>query len=602
MSSLRNPFRVAQPFQMSTDELNKYWVQHHFYENLLRAEHCFVFGPPGIGKSMLTRHLMPDVQLSDSSNGADFYGVNIPLRSKSFTQGSWKSLDGHPNEFPLSEHILATYVLRCLIEQFLDPRYSTNSAISPDSLVWRSALDMSVEGMAPGLRRLLAYIEPDDSDAPLRSWLRHIKQLYAEGHESAKKCRSNRSLVTLGHVLVSFDDVTEILTSLLRQKAVLASRFYLLFDDVDDLTTGQALALNYWIAQRLHHVAVIKCNSEGRYATYRTMTERRIRDPHDYYQINLASVYTRDTVNNYESFLETIVNRRLKLFGYSATAGTYFPGDERQAEAVTKIAEAIKAEHPPSTKTYAPTDRAYRIAESEYLKDLRRRKQLSTYRYAGFRVLADISSNVVRHFLTSASDMFTETDVEARGDNIPVNVQHTVLKRHAEELIFNELKQLRDDETDPQRKRELEGLERLVLGVGMKCKVRLFSDLTERRVFSFAFQDTPSIRLQAVLDAGIQHGFFQVGSLSDKEGMIRRRLYVLTRRVAPFFSLLVRSYSGYISLKASELEKMLDMPIAQLRAYCKDPVDSDEPDVPDELSSYQSEFDYSAEEAIGPCD
>lgn len=588
MTALENPFRVVQPFAMSTSDLQRYWVQSHFLENLLRPEHCFVYGPPGIGKSMLTRYLMPDVRRDMNPNGS-FFGVHVPVRSKSFTQGAWRHLQGHAIALPLSEHILTSYIVVCLLEQFCDERYANVEAVSTSADHWSAAFDDARSTFRPSLRSALPPHEARDRGDLIKSWLGTFKDTFGAGHETAIQCLTAPVPAKLDHPMVSFDDVSALLRALLKHKAVTAEQFYLLFDDVDDLTEDQALALNYCIGQRLQSFAVVKCTSEHRYPTYRTMNGRRIRDPHDFYKLSLASAYTRDSVTNFEKFLENIADRRLELAGFDVRARTYFPADVDQEARIEALAQTIRETHVDPSRPYAAGDKAYRIAESEYLKGLRARHQLSTYRYAGFSTLADISSNAVRHFLTSASDMFTSTDVHTRLSSIPVQIQHSILRHHAEELVFEELVRLRDDEADPQRKRELEGLERLVLGIGMRCKSRLFGNHTERRVFSFAFQDTPSVRLQAVLDAGVQHGYFQVGTISDKEGMSRRRLYVLTRRVAPFFSLLVKSYSGYLSVQAQELDKMLDLPIEQLRGFCKDP---DQVNDIDSLLEYQRTFNF----------
>lgn len=596
MTNLANPFRVMQPFEMSTTDLQTYWVQHHFYENLLRPEHCFVYGPPGIGKSMLFRHLMPDVQQSVAeSQGETFFGLHVPLRGRSFTQGAWTSLDRHPLAFPLAEHILVTYVVLCLFEQLIDERYASNEFLSDEPDAWNRAFKDSQAAWRPSLRTHFGEIEDGNRREHVSRWLAGFKDLYGQGHESALACLADSGRARVTHPMASFDDLTAFLRALLSSKAIQAKRFYLLFDDVDDLTTAQALALNSWIARRHHDTAVVKCNSEGRYRSYRTMGERRILDPHDFYEIRLSSIYSREAVNNYEKFLEGIVNKRFVHFGIPHDARTYFPGDQHQDRAIEELAAKIRSESQDPSRAYAAGDKAYRIAESEFIKDLRRRRQLPTYRYAGFSVLADISSNVARHFLTTASDMFTQSPPEVRSKAIPVAIQDAVVRKHAEELVFDELGRLRADESDPLRKRELEGLEKLVLGVGMKCKSRLFSEATERRVFSFALQDSASVRLQAILDAGVQFGFFQVGSISDKEGLTRRRLYVLTRRVAPFFSLIVRSYSGYLSLKSSELERMLDLPIEQLRGFCKDPEETEDVD---HLLEYQASFAFDLVEEV----
>ena len=47
------------------------------------------------------------------------------------------------------------------------------------------------------------------------------------------------------------------------------------------------------------------------------------------------------------------------------------------------------------------------------------------------------------------------------------------------------------------------------------------------------------------------------GFISKKEGIGRRYLYVLTRRVGPAFSLDVSAYSGYLSLEPLAIEEVM---------------------------------------------
>lgn len=56
------------------------------------------------------------------------------------------------------------------------------------------------------------------------------------------------------------------------------------------------------------------------------------------------------------------------------------------------------------------------------------------------------------------------------------------------------------------------------------------------------------------LELAVGEGYLVRGFISKKEGIGRRYLYVLTRRVAPAYSLDVSAYSGYLSVEPHVVE------------------------------------------------
>lgn len=97
---------------------------------------------------------------------------------------------------------------------------------------------------------------------------------------------------------------------------------------------------------------------------------------------------------------------------------------------------------------------------------------------------------------------------------------------------------------------------RLIGGLGAIFKRKMLSDDSERRVFSFAFQTRPKDSLLGLLELAVREGYLARGFISKKEGTGRRYLYVLTRRVAPAFSLDVSAYSGYWSVEPHVVESL----------------------------------------------
>ena len=138
-------------------------------------------------------------------------------------------------------------------------------------------------------------------------------------------------------------------------------------------------------------------------------------------------------------------------------------------------------------------------------------------------------------------------------DRIPPRIQNTVVREYADSILF--------DIGDSRQKRagtdeDWKAIANIVQGLGATFKRKMLSNDSERRVFSFAFQSPPNAHLLRLLELSVGEGYLVRGFISKKEGIGRRNLYVLTRRVGPAFSLDVSAYSGYMSLEPSALEQV----------------------------------------------
>jgi hypothetical protein len=93
----------------------------------------------------------------------------------------------------------------------------------------------------------------------------------------------------------------------------------------------------------------------------------------------------------------------------------------------------------------------------------------------------------------------------------------------------------------------------------------LISDRSERRVFSIALYDTPTREVAAVLALGVQYGYFHQSTIGNKDGTGRTWLYVLSRRLAPYFLLDPTGFAGYLFVKSDDLAKAMRQPGSRLR-------------------------------------
>jgi len=141
--------------------------------------------------------------------------------------------------------------------------------------------------------------------------------------------------------------------------------------------------------------------------------------------------------------------------------------------------------------------------------------------------------------------------------SISASIQADVIRKYADEVLEeipkSELKRARDTS-----KQDWNKISNLIQGLGHLFKAKMLSEDSERRVFSFAFQNEPGDKIERLLELAIAEGYLMKGHISRKEGTGRRTLYVLTRRLAPAFNLDVSSYAGYLSLTSERVNHLIE--------------------------------------------
>ena len=205
-------------------------------------------------------------------------------------------------------------------------------------------------------------------------------------------------------------------------------------------------------------------------------------------------------------------------------------------------------------------DDATRYARPDYIKELStRRGGLTNYSYSGFEQLVHISSGVIRHFLDAAAEMYAEEYSKKQlVQQVSPAIQDRVVRGQADRLFFAEFDKIaRDQAVATPRYERLEQLRTLVRGLGGAFFELLVSKASERRVFSIALSDTDDHEVLEVLELGVQYGYFHKSTIGTKKFAGRTPLYILTRRLAPFFSLDPTSFAGYQFITTAELRSAM---------------------------------------------
>ena len=365
---------------------------------------------------------------------------------------------------------------------------------------------------------------------------------------------------------------------------------YLLVDDADNLTISQTKILNTWVYQRTTNIVSFKISTQLNYKTYTTVNKSRIETPHDYSEINISDIYT-SSKGLYLRRIEKAVTLRLVKYGYDRILPrAFFPQDKEQERQVEEIFSRYEDEN--------GYDFAYRYARPDFMKNLK--GNLNTYNYAGFESLVNISSGNMRHFIDFAHKMYTHQKSKTeKVDFIEDGIQNDEIKKYSNWFFDENFTNLIDDESNSEEeKNDFEKLKNLVTALGESFHFILFSDATERRVFSFALQDIPGKDLKRILKLGVQHGYFQKSLISNKNGSGKADLYILNRILSPRFKLDPSGFSGYKFVQCDVLEQALINPnkiIGKIKRISKNKKASDLDEFFDSSQpSLFSEADYEA--------
>jgi hypothetical protein len=146
-------------------------------------------------------------------------------------------------------------------------------------------------------------------------------------------------------------------------------------------------------------------------------------------------------------------------------------------------------------------------------------------------------------------------------EKIDPTIQDQVMRDEADGFMFDEFDKLTVEEgEDAPSKTDLEKLRNLIFALGGAFHLILLSGNSERRIFSVALSDPPDPDVSAILALGTQYGYLHDSSIGNKEGTGRTKLFVLSRRLAPFFSLDPTGFAGYKFVTSRAISEAMTQP------------------------------------------
>lgn len=363
---------------------------------------------------------------------------------------------------------------------------------------------------------------------------------------------------------------------------------YLMIDDADNLTVRMQKVLNGWVSYRSTNDICLKVSTQQRYKTWRTSQGILIESPHDFSEIDIRQVYTSKQSGHYYDRVFQIVSRRLELSGFTNTdPNLFFPTNPAQDTKIEKIKLQIKTKWEEGNGISSrKSDDVIRYTTSEYMKELASTKKKNMYSYAGFKSLVNLSSGMIRNFLEPAAIMYS--DVVASGstngiEHIPYEIQNSVLYNWSQEYMLNGFDKLEQDELNKQTSvnsqdaitifndsTKTEKIKNLITALGESFQQKLLSEDTERRYISFMLSSEPDAELADILNTAVEWGYLQRSTIARKEGIGRNILYILNRRLAPYFKLDASGYAAHLSITPDMLLIAMSSPRAFVRERFKD--------------------------------
>ena len=139
--------------------------------------------------------------------------------------------------------------------------------------------------------------------------------------------------------------------------------------------------------------------------------------------------------------------------------------------------------------------------------------------------------------------------MNVQGKYIPFRVQDDVIRKVADTYMFTRFDDLRVDERkqeDSTNPSVVTMLRNLLTSMGATFQNILFSERSERRVFSIALSNEPDEEIKSVLNFGVETGYLHVSTIGRKDGAGRTSLYIMNRILSPVFNLDPTSFAGYL--------------------------------------------------------
>ena len=559
-----NPFEIKTPEQNSAKDIVELFVDvFPDFGQILEKGHTFLNGPRGSGKSMMFRYMQPDCQMlvnDCQAKDLEYFSVYVGIKQTSINNSDLARLDTHASIL-FNEHLLSTFVVANVLNSIRETFGNQLNDFSSELYGFYKNTFVKYVGYSSFSinKDVLSDIQGTDLLLHMITVVEDMERVCL--FYCKRIALANDVNIPYEGPLTDFVDFVEPIIGGLKRLSMFPQDkpFYILIDDAGYLNLSQTKVLNTWVSYRSTKNICLKISTQLDYKTHLTSNGKRIDAPHDYSEIDISTRYS-SSKSAYNDRIREIVKKRLqKYLQIEILPEDFFPENEKQKQEIKEIEEEIKKANYDSERPYAAADAVKRYARPEYMKRMQKEKKAGFhYSYAGFDQLVAISSGIIRHFLAPAQAMFsvaTALSNEKPVYSIAPQIQDDIIKAYSDDFLYNEFDDMRKDKAIPDENLDnSEKLYNIVDALGQLFHMILVSNAADRRVFSVALTDNPDKELYDILDMCEQYGYVHKGSIGNKSGTGRNRLYVLSRILAPHFKLDPTSYAGYKFMNSKVLK------------------------------------------------
>ncbi|RYU93169.1 ORC-CDC6 family AAA ATPase [Emticicia agri] len=591
-----NPFEVNTPEGILAKDVHELFVDvFSDFHQVPKVGHTFLNGPRGSGKSMMFRYMMPDCQIIEKGcllNELDYFALYVPIKLTDLNNKEIEKLKTNSYVY-INEHLLTTFIAIKCFKSLLIFDNEINNLLNEFKDFYQEVFLWHLDIAGFDIKE--SKKEYSSTKDYITAIIKLLDRIYRECLLYCK--RSLDEYKPYKGPLMSYLDFLFPILQALRELSFFPEHkpFYILIDDAGYLNEIQTQILNTWVSYRTSNEVSLKISTQLDYKSYKTITNKTIDFPHDYSQVNIATLYTTSH-NTYYKRIKDIVKKRLKTyFDKEVEPRSFFPANQKQEEAINELKIKLKEDYYDPEKSHAAGDASRRYASSEYIKALKKSRSGSTLSYAGFDNLVDISSGIIRHFLEPASIMFSEFIAQNSNvskkipDYIPENIQNEIIQNYSKKFLDDEFVKIKEVhiKKEGEKLSKADKLHNLITGLGEIFHLIFTSDKAERIVFSVALNDAPNDELQDILDLAEHYGYLHKSTIGNKMGTGRSRLYVLSRTLAPYFRLDPAGFKGYQFMNSSMLSICLTNPrrfVSEMKKEINNDKDTIQLDIFDEES------------------
>lgn len=569
----KNPFTVHSPDALDKVPANRivelFVEQYTRLSAVAQRKHTFVWGSRGSGKSFMLRYMEPECQFIEHGSPEEFLDSEQPYISI-YTPCKKGEIDKHelemleqPASLTLSEHLLNLTIAEETTTT-LSSQFPSEFVADEDAIAFVENVVGLFDSGSIAASKEVADENTEKEEHPF-DWLNALVQ--------EEKRRVTRYLQMVPFSDTKYEGSTSgyhdfLLPMMGHVQDILELRnvpIFILLDDAFHLTENQQKVVNTWIANRDQGTLCIKVSAaRERYETFETLGRGRIETPHDYTEVNIDEIYTRET-ENYAKKVKKIATKRLELSDVpTKDIEEFLPKNEFEQELLEVIKEEMEEEWREKDEPGRLSDYISRYAKARLFQVQAERKNQKSY--AGFENLVHISSGRIRDFLDPCYLMFEERRREGLDpseiEKIPPRTQDKILREYSKDFLLEEPEKMKKD-LPPDRRSHLDKLTTLINSLGQAFYQRLHDPRSrEPRIFSFTIKGEieGDSDLQEVLELGQRMQFFRKSTYSSKEGGGSEDWYIMNRRLAPEFKIDPTGFQGRLRLTPDKLEVACDDP------------------------------------------